>query len=82
MKKIYCFLTILIVLTISGCAAKPGNSEQNSSAESTLSVDESKTEIIESETSQAEKTSSEQNVSSSAKEESNTSSGYININGG
>ena len=84
MKKIYCFLTmILIVLTISGCAAEPGNnSEQNSSAESTLSVDESKAEIIESKTSQAEKTSSDQNVSSSTKEESNTSSGYININGG
>ena len=83
MKKICCFLTmILIVLTMSGCAAQPGNSEQYSSSVSTLSVNESKAEIIENETSQVEKTSSEQNVSSSAKEESNTSSGYININGG
>lgn len=73
MKKIYCFLTmILTVLIISGCAAKPGNSEQNSSAESTLSVDESKAEIIES-TSQVEKTSSEQNSVSPSQADSNSS---------
>lgn len=74
MKKICCFLTmILIVLTMSGCAAQPGNSEQNSSAESTLSVNESKAEIIESETSQAEKTSSEQNSVSPSQADSNSS---------